>query len=267
MKDEPDSAQNGLSTLIYDIETSPMVGATWNVYETDLLNIYQYGQVLSVAWSWVGRQGVYVMAQPDFDGYKPGKVNDKEIVKFIHELFNKADCIVAHNGDNYDVRYCNARFMYYQLDPPTPYVTYDTKKAAKRIGRFPTNKLNDIGKYLGLGQKERTGGYDLWEDCMNGDMRAWARMKKYNKQDVVLDKKVMERLLIWDKMSPNANVYYEEHMGCTNISCPSRTQGHPQRIQRRGRRMKKTCWSWAYQCQECGKWSEGQPHPIKPILR
>jgi hypothetical protein len=98
------------------------------------------------------------------------------------------------------------------MKPPSPYAVVDTLKQARSIGKYDSNKLNDLGQFFGLGKKLRTGGADLWFDCMEGDKQAWNHMKKYNAQDVILLEKIYVRLLPWMKGHPNLATPYGPHV-------------------------------------------------------
>ena len=71
---------------------------------------------------------------------------------------------------------------------------------------LPSNKLNDIAEFFGIGEKLSTNK-DLWFDCMAGDKKAWGLMEKYNKQDVVLCDELYTKLLPYTKQF---NTYIDE---------------------------------------------------------
>jgi len=73
----------------------------------------------------------------------------------------------------------------------------DTKFWAAKYFVLPSNKLDAIAKYLGIGTKIRTD-YDLWRDItFRNDTEALAKMVKYNKHDVELLESVFERLRMY----------------------------------------------------------------------
>ena len=148
----------------------------------------------------------------------------------------------AHNGDKFDIKMANSFFIKYGLTPPSPYKSIDTLKIAKKIFRFNSNKLNDLGEYLGIGKKINTGGFQLWLRCLRGEKSAWAKMKRYNKQDVVLLEKVYNKLVPWD----NSNT----EMGFVCPICGSTN------LQKRGWNINKIYKSQRYQCRDCGRWSQ-----------
>ena len=96
--------------------------------------------------------------------------------------------------------------------PPLPHVkVLDTKLIAKKYLKLPSNKLDSIGEYLGLGRKLDTGGISLWADVQSGDTEAMQKMLEYCGQDVVLltDIFVTIRKLGFAGDVVNAAVYYE----------------------------------------------------------
>ena len=93
--------------------------------------------------------------------YSAEPENDYGVVSTIHKLLDETDIVVFHNGDRYDIKRLNTRFIFHGLHQPSPYKSIDTLKVARRKFAFPSNKLTAIGKYLGLGEKMETGGFKL----------------------------------------------------------------------------------------------------------
>lgn len=192
-----------MKILIFDIESSPNLGYVWGKYEQNVLSYEKESNMLCYAYKWYGKTKTKVVALPDFPDYQKDKNDDKSLIQSLWDLFNEADVIIAHNGDKFDIKYSNGRFLYHGLVPPTTYKTVDTLKAARSRFKLNSNSLNDLGKLLKVGKKVETGGFDLWLGCMAGDEQAWSKMKRYNKQDVELLEQVYIKLLPWIKNHPN----------------------------------------------------------------
>lgn len=186
------------------------MGWVWGKYEQNVLAFEQETYMLCFAVKWQGQKRVLIHALPDYPRYKRSPQDDTALIKELWRVFNEADIIVAHNGDAFDIKTSNARFLFRSLPPPKPYQTIDTLKIARRRFKLNSNKLDDIAKTLKLGRKFHTGGFKLWQDCMRGQRTAWERMKRYNKQDVVLLEKVYEKLKPWAPTHPNLTLYKEE---------------------------------------------------------
>lgn len=233
----------------YDIETSPIIGYTWGLWEQNVVDTKEEWRILAFSYKWIGDAKTHVYALCDFPLYKKDPKNDYAIVEKLWQLFNEADIILGHNSDEFDNKKVFARFIKHGFKPPTPYKTIDTKKIAKRYFKFDSNKLDNLGKYLDLGSKLKTGGFDLWLGCMAGNRKDWALMKKYNKQDVVLLEKVYLKMLPYITNHPNLNL-----LNGTTHNCPN--CGSPKTI-KRGFAMTRVSKCQRLQCNDCGAWCQG----------
>lgn len=235
--------------LLIDLETSPNIGAFFELYkEGNILWTDQYWYILCFAYKWLGEKETHCVALPDFKTWKKDKTSDEELVKKLWELFNQAEIIIAQNGNAFDFKKANARFIKWHLDPPSFYQKIDTLLIARKYFRFDSNKLDDLGDYLGIGRKIRTEK-GLWKDCMNGDKKAWAMMEEYNKRDVILLEKVYYKLRAWDTSSPNMNLLIGGVFCCP--TCGSSN------TEKRGFRYSKVNIYQQYFCKNCGRWSTG----------
>jgi len=245
----PTTAVKRPRVLFFDLETSPNVAYIWNKYEQNALGDFvKERMIISIAWKFLGEHDVKALSIPDFYGYKSKISKNRKLIEAIHKLFCAADILVAQNGDNFDIKMANSEFIQYGLKPPPTRSSVDTLKIARQKFRFNSNKLDDIGARLGCGRKIKTGGFDLWQGCMDGDKRAWSKMVKYNKQDVVLLEKIYLKLRPWAKGHPNMNVL-DVASGC--VVCKSK------HIIKKGSRMTTTGKRQEYQCQDCGRWMSG----------
>lgn len=231
--------------LYYDIETAPLIGSSWQTWDTNLIWIVKDWYILSFSWKWGDEKKVYVLGLTDFKRYQKDPENDIELVKRLFELFSEADIVVAHNGDRFDQKKVNARIAYHGLNPPAPYKQIDTLKVARRYFAFTSNKLNDLGVYLKCGQKLDTGGADLWRKCLLGDPKAWKKMLRYNKQDVVLLEQVYMKLRPWMNNHPSLAL-----MEGRPDKCPKCSKGPM--IQVKKRKYANVGWAIQYQCNNCG---------------
>lgn len=234
----------GPKILFIDIETFPMLGWVWGVYEQNVLKVEKPTVLCCFSAKWHGGLQV-TRALPDYKGYKPGKENDKPLMQEIWGLLDQADIVIAQNGDEFDIKMINTEFVKHHMTPPSPYKTVDTLKTARRMFRFPSNKLDDLGADLEEGKKLRTGGKELWFDCMEGDPKAWKRMKRYNAQDVRLLERVYQRFIPWITNHPNYGTFSERPV-CPNCGA--------NRLHRSGYKRTVTGRYLQYQCQACGRW-------------
>lgn len=240
------SKQKKPRILLYDIENTPTVVTTWGLWEQNAIETIEEWYLLSYAYKWLGEKETHVVALPDFKGYEKDKKNDKALCESLHKLFEEADIVIAHNGDTHDQPKSNARFIYHGLTPPSPYKSIDTKKVAKKYFKFNSNSLNNLGTYFNIGNKVENGGIKLWRACMEGDMKAWKLMKKYNKQDVVLLEKVYEKLKPWMTDHPNIGLMKGDKDACPNCG------GFD--VQKRGFNYSRSGKTQRLQCQSCYSW-------------
>jgi hypothetical protein len=245
--------------LIYDIETAPNLAYVWGLYEQNVIRVEKEWHMLSFAYKWLGENKTHAYGLVDFPMYKKDKTNDKQLLEKLHSLFDEADIIIAHNGNEFDIKKTNARFIYHGLPPPSPYKQLDTKQIAKRYFKFDSNSLNSLGQHLGLGTKLSTGGFDLWLACMSGDKKAWKKMLEYNKQDVMLLEEVYYVFRPWITNHPNVNVLEENNPACTACGCTKLTK--------RGFGFNNVTKYQRYQCTGCGKWNKSKPISIIMEMR
>lgn len=225
-----------------DLETAPNLGYTWAKYEQNVISFEREWFLLSFAVKWSDKKRVHTFGLPHFAGYEKDRADDKKLVAKLWSVLDEADLVIAHNGDRFDLRKANARFLQHGMTPPSPYRTVDTLKIARKYFALTSNKLNDVAKVLGLGKKSDTGGFQLWLDCMAGDAAAWRKMLRYNANDVVLLEKVYEHLRPWHTSHPDT------HIGACH-ACGSA------KLQRRGVEFGNGKKYHRIQCNGCGKWS------------
>lgn len=223
--------------LFIDLETSPNISYTWHgKHEVDVIEFLEEGYILTFAYKWLGDKKVKSLSIPEAG-------SKEKLAKRLHQLFDEADIICAHNGNNFDIKWANRAFISFGMNPPSPFKQIDTLLIARNKFNFNSNRLNDLGEYLGLGKKIDTGGFKLWKSCMEGDKKAFKKMSEYNRQDIVLLEKVFLKLAPW---------HNTPQISETGMACPQCGSTH---IQYRGYSTTKTTISRRVQCQKCGKWS------------
>lgn len=214
----------------------------WGLWQQNvgINQILASGYVMCWAAKWYGDDEIH------FDSVHRSK--PEKMLRGIHRLVDDADCVIHYNGTSFDMPTLNKEFIVHGMNPPSPYKQVDLCITAKKVFRFPSNKLEYIAKTLGLGEKTKHEGHELWVKCMNEDPEAWKRMEEYNKNDVVLLESVYEKMRPWVRNHPNHGLYDEPGVPV----CPSCGSG---RLQRRGFSRTQINKFARYQCQECGSWS------------
>lgn len=243
--------------LIFDIEVSPNIGWFWrpdHYMRVNHDNIILEGSIICICWKWAGEKTVHALTWDKLH-------NEQKMLKAFVAEMNKADEIITHNGDKFDIVWLRTRCLMYGIPMMPDYTSIDTYKAAKYGFYFMSNKLSHIAKVCGIGEKLDTGGAKLWKQVLMGETelenknfwkrlllgnnpRALAKMVRYCKQDVVLLEKV------WDKMSPYLKP--KSHFGSASNSCPEcgsfKLNINKQRLSASG------TLKVSFRCNDCGKY-------------
>lgn len=211
----PTRGKHAPRILMFDIETRPSLAYIWRCYDECIspAQMLEHTDILCWAAKWLDSDEMICDSRekdPD----------DRRICETLWQLMDEADIVVAHNGQGFDVKSMNTRWVQYGFVPPSPYKVVDTLKIAKGCFKFNINKLDYVARFLGVGRKQEHEGFELWTKCMNGDPDAWERMREYNRNDVLILEGVYLKLRAWDKKHPNvATMYSDESRRC--IVCGS----------------------------------------------
>lgn len=235
--------------LFIDIETSPIIGAVWTMFDTNVIWTERDTYILCFAARWSDQKRTKTFALPDYARYRRDKHDDKDLCRALFDALDRADIVVAHNGDAFDLKKINSRLAVHGFKPPSPFKTIDTLKIARRVFKFDSNKLDNLGRYLGEGRKIPHTGAALWRGCVAGDEGSWRTMRRYNAQDVDLLVNVYDRLKAWAPNHPDMRLY-RDLPGCP--TCRS------QSVQRRGFNVAKVRKTERFQCNDCGAWFTGK---------
>jgi predicted RNA-binding Zn-ribbon protein involved in translation (DUF1610 family) len=249
-----ESGETAAKLLFLDHEAFPNEGYFWHgKYEVNVIKVTKHKKICCSAWSWLGEQKIHVLSMAMLKGYRSNRDSNLGLVKKIHDLYTEADIIVGHNIDGYDDKMSNTDIVKNGLMPPPPHKTVDTLKVARKYFRFNGNSLQDLGQFLGLGEKVPHEGFLLWEKCMAGNPVAWRHMARYNVGDVSLLKKIYFKFRPWIVNHPALRV--RGQFACPD--CGGRN------LQSRGARMTRTGKSPRHQCQDCGRWADS----LKVVVR
>jgi len=240
---------NTSKVLYIDIETAPMIAAVWGRWGVNIASnqILEDWHMLSFSYAW-GDEEPTVIALNDFK--KPYKKNpqcDKELCKILWELLNRAEVVVGHNGDAFDIKKIQTRLIINGFTPPMSFKSEDTLKMAKKHFKFTSNKLDDIGEYLGVGRKLPNAGMALWLGVMAGDLKRWQEMKDYNKQDVILLRNVHKVVSGW--YANSINLIQDPN----TPTCPRATCGSTNLRKNGAKYTTRAGVSYeSYKCKDCG---------------
>lgn len=206
--------------LFFDIETTYNLARVWQCGKQWVRweQIKEEKKVLCIAYKWQGEDKVHCI------DWNIGEA--QMLTKFI-KIMGKADEVIGHNGDNFDIKELRTRCIKNNVLMFPNYRTLDTLKKARQFFKFPQNRLDCIGQFLGVGQKIQTD-FQLWIDCVEGKGKvrdnALRDMKKYCMQDVLLLEAV------YKETSPY--IYHNNHFavltGGKKWDCPECTSKNTQ---------------------------------------
>jgi uncharacterized protein YprB with RNaseH-like and TPR domain len=205
--------QAKIKRLFYDIETSQYEVRSFRIgYKLNLgyQNITKLAKIICISWSWDDEDKIHNLR------WDSEMCDKKMLEKFIKEL-NKADEIIAHNGDRFDIKWLRTRALYHKVPMKPKYRSLDTLKKAKSAFNFPNNRLDTIAQFLSVGAKVEHDGIKMWDAVQDGDSHYLNEMVKYCDGDIVVLRDV------YFAMQPYVinNTHTGSHNGKMNCSCPN----------------------------------------------
>lgn len=224
--------------LVLDIETRPNLAWVWGLWQQNVAvnQIAESAEMICFAAKWVGEHKVH---------YRSVYHDADEMLKGLWTLLDEADAVIHYNGRSFDIPHINREFLEAGMGPPSPYHQIDLLRAVKKRFRFPSNKLEYVVEELGIGEKLKHEGFDLWKRCMANEESAWKLMRQYNVNDVALTELLYERIKPWICGGPSHAAFAQENV------CPACGSAE---LESRGWAYTKQSRYHRYRCRECGKW-------------
>jgi hypothetical protein len=190
--------------LVLDIETLPGRKRFWNLGDQDwgIDSIIDDWIILGWAAKWLFNPSHMTQILTP----KEAKArDDSRLVSALWKMLDKADIVIAHNGDRFDLPKINYRLLIHDMLPPSPYQTVDTRTTAAKVFGATSNKLDWLAQKLGVGHKLHTD-YSLWVRCEAGEAEALRYMQDYNVLDTYVLEDVYVKLRPWIK-HPNMAMF------------------------------------------------------------
>lgn len=236
--------------LLIDIETSAaMVGAfqRWNI-NVSQAQVFQEVMLLGFVAKWLGSDDLIEVYPTRFSKWNTER-EQKQMLQKAWQLLDQADFIIGHNSKKFDLPFINACLVQHGITKPSPYRQIDTLKIARQNFKFPSNSLDSLGEFLGLGRKLQNSGFNLWRNCMLGNESSFKEMIEYNTQDVLLLEQVYLKLRAWDSTHPNVSFHYEDDGDLRCGICGS------SELENTGKHAYTATGEYSlYKCSSCGGW-------------
>lgn len=174
--------------LVYDVECAPALARVWGLHDQNIsiAQVVEPPRMLSWAGKWHGERKVHYWSEFHH--------SREEMARRSWEMFDQADIVVGYNHVRFDNLWCNTEWMRHGLGPPSAWVDIDLLTVHRRRFRHLSNKLAWVTEQAGLPTKLDTGGMELWNACLQGDPKAWAKFKRYNVNDVEITSQLFELL-------------------------------------------------------------------------
>jgi hypothetical protein len=225
--------------IFWDIETSPCLGLFWKPGKVYINpdNIVKDPAIICICWKWEDKKRVHSLEWDHGD--------DGAMLEEFSDIAAEADELVAHNGDRFDLPFFQGRCLVNGLEPQPAHKTVDTCQIAKRQFRLSSNRLDYLGKVLGVGGKSRND-FQWWRDILIDNCpKAMANMVQYCKRDVSLLQQVWEKIRDYAKPKTHAGVMgHNDRWSCPHCGS-EHTHTDKKRVTAAG------TVTWGMQCHEC----------------
>lgn len=234
-----------MKVAVIDIETSPAVAHVWTLWgaNVSLAQLLEPSRILSFAWKWEDESSVEFFSEfhdgPDV------------MLEALHTRLSEADAVVTWNGIKFDMRHIRRELLLAGYPPLKPPAQIDLLPAVRKEFAFQSNKLDYVASQLLGKRKVSHEGHALWVKCLEGDEKAWDKMRRYNVGDVRLTSQVYRVLRPYVVAHPapalRASVV-DARPACTR--CGGRLEKRGFAYTRQGKFQQ-------YQCKaaKCGAWS------------
>ena len=183
------------------------------------------------------------------------------MVEGLAELIRKADYVIGHNVDRFDLPVLNTRLIDLRLEPIPPVKTVDTLKIAKRSFRFTYNRLSYLAEFLGLEPKHPMDMAD-WVSAVKGDRAAIRKMRDYCSQDIEVLEQVFDELAPYAKGLPRFFTAAHE----MQRACPYCGEDDFTKVLPSGWHTTNASRFQRYRCETCGKFSRSRSASVNQKL-
>lgn len=150
------------------------------------------GHLLSIGYMWEGENKPTILSLINYPGSKPN--DDRFLLKAFEPIFEKADLVVHHFGDYYDLPFIQTRRLINGLLKLSDVQTVDTWKIARKKLRLGSNRLERILDVLNCPYQKTPVRLSIWSDARIGDKKAFKYVEKHNEIDVLVLAWVYKRI-------------------------------------------------------------------------
>lgn len=175
-------SKSEIKRLFFDIETSYYLVPTFQFWKVNINpdNILREKKIICIAYKWQYEDKVHVLKWDE-------NQDDTKLIKDFIQVIKEADELCGHNLEKFDIKELRTRAILTGNLMFPIYRTLDTLKKSRQYFRFPSNKLDYLGKVLNAGRKLDHEGMKLWIDiCEHKNKASLKKMIDYCVQDVAV---------------------------------------------------------------------------------
>jgi len=206
--------------LLFDIETSHIEARIWDTGDQyvrpDQITKPEYVLCWSAKWLFDSKCHSDVVTSEESKNR-----DDKRVVTSIHKLLSQADIVITQNGDRFDIRKLQWKFLLHKLPPNNKYHSIDTLKKSRQLIDPISHGLGSVSVTLGFGEKSPMIEQD-WFEAEAGDQKSLKKMSDYCSNDVYILEDWYLILRPWMKTHPNLAKYIDmyQELAPDEKTCP-----------------------------------------------
>lgn len=239
--------------LVYDIEIIPDLEQAKRVWPQlsppwgGRTLKAQVSSVLCIGYMFLNDKNPSVLKAWDYSRWKKNINDDYSILKDFNKILKETDCVVTHNGKNFDWKHIQTRFLHNGHDVLPKIHHADTKEILSKNLSLVNNKLDNATSFFLNKRKLDHQGWDLWVKCMEKCQKSLNKMSMYCAQDTLITRDLFNLVKPLAKI-PNHNLFI---IGDKNV-CPNCGST---RLKSNGYRYTATSSYKRLICKDCGTWS------------
>lgn len=192
--------------LIWDVEVSTVQLLIQNYGLKNYIKYFNPKDIkrdwvlLSVAWKFHGDKATKCVSVKS-----DNIADDKGVVDAFYHVLKESDIIIGHNMKAFDLKKFNSKIVEYGYPPLLfkPNQIIDTLQLCRKYFKFSSNRLSYVAHKLGLDAKDESPD---WNKILEGDENELRYMRKYNKQDVIVNEQIYDKIKGWHETHFNLNV-------------------------------------------------------------
>lgn len=176
--------------LYFDVETALMKVDMFNLYVPGKYiswkNIERHSYVICWAAAWVPDDPArrLTVHSDSVTQREALRGDDRRALQGLWNLLDRADYVVGHNSNGFDIKKSNYRFIVNGMPAPTEYKQLDTLTMARKYFKSDSNALEFWSLRLG-GEPKDDMDLDDWKRiCLDGDPASLRKMERYCRGDV-----------------------------------------------------------------------------------